>query len=80
MWNNITSAQYTTFVAFLCFIYWITLCIEPVILTGRIFNSTACNAPCKEGTFEVMPCADKHPKLCKGKLQHNFTLICNNVS
>jgi len=33
-----------------------------------IFNSTACDTPCQNGTFEVMKCSDQHPKLCKGRL------------
>ncbi len=35
--------------------------------SGGIYNSTACDAPCQNGTYQVMACADTHPKLCKGK-------------
>ena len=31
------------------------------------YDSTACNRPCRAGTYEVMPCSDTHPKLCRGK-------------
>ncbi len=69
MWgSDCRSVGLTSALFFVHFTYWITFCVEPVQLTGRVINSTACDAPCKKGTFEVMPCDDKHPKLCKGKI------------
>lgn len=45
--------------------------------SARYFNSTACDEPCRNGTFEVMPCSENMPKVCKGKWCElsNFIII-----
>ena len=44
----------------------------------RIYNSTACDAPCQNGTYQVMACAGRLPKLCKGKTLYIVFLVTGN--
>ena len=37
------------------------------VYPSDVYNSTACDEPCKNNTFEAMPCVGSNPKICKGK-------------
>ena len=45
-----------------------------------VYNTTACKEPCRNGTFELMPCDKEHPKLCKGKSLAFLTCLACHIA
>ena len=53
----------------------INLVHVPLCNTQLVYNLTDCESPCRNGSYEVMPCSDSQPKICKGESQINLSLL-----